>query len=68
MSLKAFHIVFVIISILLCAFVGVWEFRSYSLYGGVVDVVISGIGFISTFALIFYARSVFRKYKDISYI
>ncbi len=68
MSLKAFHIVFVAASILLAFGFGVWSLLDYhdhakraELIGGIVSMLVG-------LALIFYARAILRKLKDISYL
>ena len=58
MSLRAFHIVFVIVCIALCAFVGLWGFRQGSPILGVVFLA-------SGMVLIEYGRRVFRKLREI---
>ncbi len=69
MSLKAFHIVFVVASILLAFFCGIWLLHEYAsdrhaaVLGGrdcVPD--LAGAG------LICYGKSVLRKLKHISYL
>jgi hypothetical protein len=67
-SLKAFHIVFVTVSILLTLGFGVWSLVHYAderrlLYLGL------GIGSIlAAVGLVFYGRYVLKKLKDISYL
>ena len=68
MSLKAFHIIFIIASILLAFGFAAWCFNEYSaqhrrfeLISGIVSVGV-GVG------LIFYFRYVVRKLKNISYL
>jgi glucose uptake protein GlcU len=68
MSLKAFHIVFIVASILLSFFCGIWLLREYAsdrhaafLAAGIVFL-IAGAG------LIWYGKSVLRKLKHISYL
>ena len=68
MSLKAFHIIFIIASIVLAFGFAAWCFNEYSarhrrveLISGIVSVGI-GVG------LIFYFRYVLKKLKHISYL
>ncbi len=68
MSLKAFHIVFIAMSILLSFFCGIWLLHEYAsdrhaalLAAGIV-LLLAGLG------LIWYGKSVLRKLKHISYL
>lgn len=66
MSLKAFHIVFIVASILLAFGFGVWSFLEYSSNDGVWNLVF-GIGSTAAgVALIFYSRAILKKLRDIS--
>ena len=68
MSLKAFHVVFITVSILLAFGFAVWEFVAYSDSRRMVDL---GFGLGSTVAgvgLVFYGRYVLKKLKHISYL
>ena len=58
MSLRAFHIVFIIVSIALCAFVALWGFRQGS-------PVMGAVFLLSAIALVEYGRRAFRKLKEI---
>ncbi len=69
MSLKAFHIVFVIASTLLSVGFGAWAIRAYSQGDASVAVLILGI--VSLFlaiGLVAYGRYFLRKLKDVSYL
>ena len=68
MSLKAFHIVFVVASILLAFGFGAWSFREYSSNDGLGNLVFGVGSTVSGVALVFYGRSILRKLKDISYL
>ena len=68
MSLKAFHIFFVTVSVLLAFGFGVWCFVRFAnvrhwldLLGGLLSVA-AGVG------LIYYGKYVLRKLKDIPYL
>jgi glucose uptake protein GlcU len=68
MSLKAFHIVFIALSILLAFFCGAWLLYEYAsdrhlafLIAGIVFLLVGG-------GLICYGKSVLRKLKHISYL
>jgi len=68
MSLKAFHVVFIAVSILLAFGFAAWEFQAYADVRRTADLVF-GIG--STGAgvgLVIYGRYVLKKLKHISYL
>ncbi|HUR47548.1 MAG TPA: hypothetical protein VMZ27_16820 [Candidatus Saccharimonadales bacterium] len=68
MSLKALHIVFVTVSILLCVGVGVWSLVRYFDEPRAVDLIF-GIGSLAAaVGLGFYGRYVLKKLKNISYL
>jgi hypothetical protein len=67
-SLKAFHIIFVTVSILLTLGFGVWSLVHYADEKRVLDLAF-GIGSIlAAVGLVFYGRYVLKKLKDISYL
>lgn len=69
MSLKAFHIVFVVASTLLTVGFGVWSIQEYRV--GEATVASLGMGIASlvlAIVLIWYGRYVLRKLKHISYL
>lgn len=68
MSLKAFHIIFVLASISVSLFLGIWAFMSYRVTGSKIDltyVIASGAAVV---ALLWYGRYFLRKLKHISYL
>ena len=68
MSLKAFHIFFITISVLLTFGFAAWLLREYA-WGGDAGMLIAGIASIlAGVALIFYGRRFLRKLKHVSYI
>lgn len=68
MSLKAFHIVFIVASILLAFAFAAWSFLSY-FHGGPLLHLWFGIGSLgSGVILICYSKYFLRKLKDISYL
>ena len=68
MSLKAFHIVFIALSILLAFFCGIWLLREYA-SSRHTSFLIAGIFFLlAGGGLICYGKSVLRKLKHISYL
>jgi dipeptide/tripeptide permease len=65
MSLRVFHIVFIIASVLLSLFVALWGLRRFmdtrDGSGLALGMVFFGLGF----ALVIYGKRVFRKLKDL---
>lgn len=69
MSLKAFHIIFVIASTLLTTGFGLWAIRQYQTGVGSTGDVALGIGSLAlSMLLIWYGRYFLRKLKHISYL
>ena len=68
MSLKAFHIVFVAASILLSFGFGVWSLLDYREHGKPAELIGGIISLLAGVALIFYAKAILRKLKNISYL
>ena len=68
MSLKAFHIVFVTVSILMAFGCGIWSILNFKDTGSGSDLVF-GAGWVLTgIALLVYGRAILRKLKHISYL
>jgi hypothetical protein len=69
MSLKAFHILFVIASTLLTVGFGVWSLREYMAGEGTTANLVMGISsMVLSVVLIWYGRYVLRKLRHISYL
>jgi hypothetical protein len=69
MSLKAFHLVFIVASILLAAGFGVWSFLNYSSAQGTTsDLVVAVISGVVALALIGYEIYFLKKLKNVSYL
>jgi hypothetical protein len=68
MSLKAFHLIFIIASIALAFGFGVWLAREYFTGGGVTNLIIAIGSFAVGVGLIFYERYFLKKTKDVSYL
>lgn len=68
MSLKAFHIVFVVVSTLLAAGFGAWAIREFRTDGSTSTLVIGISSLLGCVALIVYGRWFLRKLSDISYL
>jgi hypothetical protein len=68
MSLKAFHLVFIIASIVLAFGFGVWLAERYFAAGGVWNLIFALASFAAGVGLIFYERYFLKKTKDVSYL
>lgn len=69
MSLKAFHLIFVIVSTLLSLGVGFWAIRDFRLGGAGVSSLIIGLGCLAgAVGLIVYGRWFLHKLQDVSYL
>lgn len=64
MSLKAFHLVFVTVSIALAFGFGVW----LAVQGGFLDYLFAALSFGAGVGLIFYERYFLKKTKNVSYL
>ena len=66
MSLKFFHMVFIVISILLAFFFGFWSLQGF--YAGESVYLYYAVGsFLSGIILVFYGNSVLRKLKNVGF-
>jgi len=68
MSLKAFHIVCIAMSILLSFFCGVWLLHEYDSSRQATFLAAAILFFVAGVGLICYGKSVLRKLKHISYL
>ena len=70
MSLKAFHIVFIIASTVLAFGFGAWSLNHYfrQAQGETLDLVMGIASLLSGIALIYYGKVILRKLKHISYL
>jgi hypothetical protein len=68
MSLKAFHIVFIALSILLAFFCGIWLLHEYAASGHTAFLVAGIVFLLAGGGLIWYGKAVLRKLKHISYL
>lgn len=68
MSLKSFHIVFVVASILLAFFCGIWLLHDYASSHSGAELAVGIIFLVAGAGLICYGKSVLRKLKHISYL
>jgi hypothetical protein len=69
MSLKAFHLVFIVASILLAVGFGVWSLMNYlSPEGRLRDLLLAIASGVVVLALICYERYFLKKLKNVSYL
>ena len=69
MSLKAFHIVFIVASILLAVGFGVWCLLNYlSPEGKLRDLILAIASGVVVIALLVYERYFLKKLKNVSYL
>ena len=68
MSLKAFHIVFIIVSVLLSFGFGVWGVYTHLSFGNVTFLIMGVISFVIGIALIIYGINFMKKLKHIGYL
>ncbi len=68
MSLKAFHIVFIIASTALAFGFGAWSLKSYSEHHETLDLVSGILSGVAGLALIWYGKYFLKKLKNVSYL
>ena len=68
MSLKAFHVFFVIVSVLCALGFGAWALADYSRSGRASVLLLGVLGFAAAAALIWYGFWFLRKLKNVSYL
>ncbi len=68
MSLKAFHIFFIVVSTLLALAFGVWAVDDFSRSGSGVHLALGVGSFIASDALVWYGVWFLRKLKNVSYL
>ena len=68
MSLKAFHLIFIIASIVLAFGFGVWLVVNFFHEGGILNLISAVASFGVGVGLIFYERYFLKKTKNVSYL
>jgi hypothetical protein len=68
MSLKAFHVFFISLSILMCFSVGCWGIQSYISGSNAVEVIVGLFFVLLGVALAFYEVRFLHRFKDVSYL
>ncbi len=65
MSLRAFHIIFVVVTVILSLYVALWGVREYADERTASSLTLAIVFFVAAVALIVYGKKVFRKLKEI---
>jgi hypothetical protein len=68
MSLKAFHVVFIIVCTCLTLFCGIWGIRGYRAEGDLMHLLMAVGSLAGGVFLLWYFRWFLRKLKDVSYL
>jgi hypothetical protein len=68
MSLKAFHLVFIVASILLSVGLSAWSLLNYFSQGAAVDLLMGMGSALAAVALVVYERFFLKKFKNVSYL
>ena len=68
MSLKAFHLIFIIASISLAVGFGCWLANNFFTDGGVMNLIGALLSFAAAAGLVFYERYFLKKTKNLSYL
>ncbi|HEX8173134.1 MAG TPA: hypothetical protein VF824_21550 [Thermoanaerobaculia bacterium] len=65
MSLRAFHILFVVVTVILSLFVGMWGVRQFAVERSAGALALSLLFFATAAVLIVYGKKVFVKLKEL---
>ena len=65
MSLRVFHIVFVVVCIALAVFVGAWGIRDFMLERSTMALTVGVLFLLSGAVLVVYGRSAFEKLRNL---
>ncbi len=68
MSLKAFHIFFIVVSTLCCLGFGFWAVQDYLVTGSGVNLALGVVSLVGSGTLAWYGRWFLRKLKGVSYL
>ena len=68
MSLKAFHLVFIILSILFSLVFGIWAVLSYGSSEKTAELVLGIISLVGTVGMSIYLVFFLKKFKHVSYL
>jgi uncharacterized PurR-regulated membrane protein YhhQ (DUF165 family) len=65
MSLRAFHIIFVIVTVILSLYVALWGIREFSQERSMGALALAILFFITAVGLIVYGKKAYRKLKEL---
>ena len=68
MSLKAFHLIFIVLSILFSLVFGIWAVVNYSSSDKVEELILGIISLLGTVGMSIYLYFFLKKFKHISYL
>lgn len=68
MSLKAFHIFFIVCSALLASGIGVRQFMTFASSGRPLDALLGGVSLLAGIGLVVYGVAFLRKMKHVGYL
>lgn len=68
MSLKAFHVVFIVVAIVLAAWVAAWGLRGLGAGGSGWEVALGAASALAAVGLVVYLARFLRKMKGVSYL
>jgi hypothetical protein len=68
MSIKAFHFLFVVVSILLCGFLTYWGIAGWRSSGSLGQLAFGGGAMVAGAGLLVYGRYVMKKLRGMSYL
>ena len=66
MSLRIFHVIFIVASVILALFVAVWSVREYQATHNLGALALGGVFLIAGGAMVEYGRRWFSKLKELS--
>jgi hypothetical protein len=65
MSLRVFHVIFIMVCIALCAYVAVWGIREYAATRSGAALGMTAVFVLGGVAIVWYLGKAFRKLKDL---
>ena len=68
MSLKAFHLVFIVLSIVFAIIIGVWGVVNYGSSGKIAELALGIVSLVGAVGMSVYLYFFLRKFKHISYL
>lgn len=68
MSLKAFHLVFIVLSILFSMAFGIWAVVNYSASDKIAELILGIISLLGTLGMSVYLCFFLKKFKDFDYL